>query len=283
MDDSRTISSEFVPGAYLANRHDPFKDPARRWRRCEYLIAHGRRPFSGRDDPATWAAWRFRWVLGRHGAEAGRERLSRWFPELHEAYRFFTEVEPLKRWELEARLLAGEADDVIAGKCGMTSAGVQAYHDTFYAVRPYLHASAYIASVVLAGKACMSVPPDDHETLLKSLGYKLGGQMVDRVLDCLRDPPHILISLEGSDLSALEKLRVRLRTKILMLLETTPASAAPLATWLRIEQRFVDATRVAQGDLLAPIRAMLDVVACLSRGTAASTAEGNAARQTVPA
>ena len=99
----------------------------------------------------------------------------------------------------------------------------------------------------------------------------------------LRDPPHLPASLDGFDRVALEKLRVRLRTRILLLLETTPASAAPLATWLWLERRFVDATRVAQGDLLAPIQAMLDVVACLSRGTAASTTEGNAARQVLPA
>src|SRR5262245_47093663 len=130
----------FVASKHLPNPHDPRKDPAWRWLRSGYLLKHGQQLLS-RDDDATRQAWLFRRALGRCRAEEDREGLARNFPALADAHRRFTTDELLQRATLEARLLAGEGDDLIAAKCGMTTAAVQAFHDTFFAVRPSLHAS----------------------------------------------------------------------------------------------------------------------------------------------
>ena len=274
-------SPDFMPNAFLPDPYNIRPDPALRWRRCEYLIAHRRRPSHHRDDAATWLAWRFRRFLGHCHTQARRDCLARWFPELDEAYRFYAEVEPFKRWELEARLLAGEDDDVIAARCGMTAAGVRAYHDTFYAVRPCLRAAFHVLTVLLDGKSCMYVEPDDHETLLKSIAYQMGGRELDRVLRYLRDPPTIPASLEGLDLAALEDLQVRLRTKIIVLVKTTPPSAVSPATWMWLLQRCEEAVKAARGGgeagVLTAARMVLDVAAYLEdvrRATAGAVRPG---------
>src|SRR5262249_54011047 len=161
--------------------HDFHKEPAWRWLRCGYLLDHGRQP-SSRDDDATREAWLFGRALGRCRGEEDRERLARDFPALAEAHRLFTTDEPLRRAHLDARLLAGETDDVISSRCRTPPAGVTWYHAVFYEVRPHLKASSYIATVVLAGKPYRGIARDDHEAILKSLAFELGGQMVDEVL-----------------------------------------------------------------------------------------------------
>jgi hypothetical protein len=268
MNPSRTETPEFVPTAFLPDPYAIRQDPALRWRRVEHLVGHRRRPFYGRDDPATWLAWRFRRLLGHCHTKVRRECLARWFPALDEAYRFHTAVEPFKRWELEARLLAGETDGVIAARCGMTVGGVQAYHDRFYAVRSCLPAAAYVLTVLLGGKSCVSVEPDDHETLLKSIAYQFGGRELDRVLRYLRDPPTVPESLDGLDLDTLKDLHARLRTRIVVLLETTPPSAVSPATWMWLQQRCDKATGAAQSNgeanVMVATRAVLDVATCLS-------------------
>src|SRR5262249_20919453 len=222
----------FIASKHLPNPHDFHKAPAWRWLRCGYLLDHGRQPLS-RDDDATRDAWLFRRALGLCRGEEDRESLARDFPALVDAHRLFTTDKPLRRAELEARLLAGETDDIIAVKCGMTRAGVRWYHDVFYEVRPHLNVSSYIATVVLAGKPYKGIARDDQEAILKSLGYELGGEMIDDVLDYLRDPPVVPVSLNGVPLPELRRLCDKLRTKALTLVKTTPASAAHPTTWIR--------------------------------------------------
>jgi hypothetical protein len=253
----------FIASKHLPNPHDFRKDPAWRWHRSGYLLDHGRQPLR-RDDTATREAWLFRRALGQCRGAEDREWLARDSPALIDAHHSFTSAVPLRRAELEARLLAGETDDVIARKCGMAPAGVTSYHDLYFDVRSKLQASGYIATVVLAGKPYKGIAPDDHEAILKSLGYAMGGEMVDEVLDCLRDPP-VVSSLAGLDLDALRRLRDRLCTKVLILLETTPASAIHPETWIGLQQRFAEVRRAGRerGEDAAP---MLNVVDSMGSG-----------------
>src|SRR5262245_8260896 len=155
----------FVPGEFLPNPHDPWQSPRWRWLRAGYLLDHGRQPLR-RDDEATRTAWLFRRELGRCRPETDDHRLARRFPALADAYGVFTAAEPLRRWEVEARLLAGEDDAAIAAGSGMTPVGVQTYHTDFYEVRPHLQAGGYIACAVLGGKTFRGIVADDHETIL---------------------------------------------------------------------------------------------------------------------
>jgi hypothetical protein len=228
--------------------HDPWPEPARRWLRAEYLLGHGRRPMR-RDDAATREAWQFRRGLGRCCCgEAGRGWPAERFPEMAEAYAAYTAAEPLRRAELEARLLAGEGDAAVAAKVGMSAAGVAAYHDVFFAVRPRLAHPHYVLGVVLGGGRVYYAPdPADHGLLLKLFGYHMGGLYVDVLLDYFREPLVLPASLEGLDEASLRRLLGKLRTKLLLLATTTPAEALPPEEWLRLQGAMPPIPELAAG------------------------------------
>src|SRR5262245_4864235 len=118
----------------LPHPADPFRPPDLRWRRAVYLVENNRR-LTRRDDSWTCQAVRFVRAL-RRGRQA-EDRLARSMPSLSEAYRVYA-AGGLRRWEVEARLLATEPTDVIGEKCGLSPAVVTAYEALYYSVRECL-------------------------------------------------------------------------------------------------------------------------------------------------
>jgi transcriptional regulator with XRE-family HTH domain len=153
---------------------NPFKEPDRRHRRCQYLLEYSRWPSPTLDDDTIRDYWRFLRDLRRFPGHMNRERLTQQYPGIALAHRFFIQASPLKRAEREARLLARQSDDVIAEKCSLTAAAVGAFHDLFYEVRPFLQAEAYILNIALGPKVHQGLRSDDHELLLKLTGYTMG-------------------------------------------------------------------------------------------------------------
>jgi hypothetical protein len=162
----------FVATTHLPDAHDPFKDPGWRWLRCCYLLDHGRQPLQDLDDAVTREIWFFRRALTCCRTDADREQLAQDHPGLFEAHAFFTTAEPIRRAELEARLLAGSDDLTVAGKLGLSPAAVAAFHDLYFDVRSHLNAHVYVLGVVLGGKPFGGLTLDDRETILKTLGYR---------------------------------------------------------------------------------------------------------------
>ena len=227
--------SVFDPTRFSVDPTDPWPEPARRWLRAGHLLLHGQRALRGRDDDATGEAWRFRGGLARCRDEADRARLAGRFPALVAAHDAYT-AEPLRRAELEARLLGGQDDATIAARMGLSPAGVAAFHATFFEVRPRLGADVYVLAVALGGGRVYHAPaPDDHGLLLKLLGYQLGHHYVDVLVGYFKEPLLLPESLEGLDEAALRRLLGKLRTRLLLLAVTTPAEALPPEEWLRLQ------------------------------------------------
>jgi hypothetical protein len=258
---------------FSAGPTDPWPEPARRWLRAGYLLRHGRWP-TRRDDPATREAWQFRRGLARCRGEADRARLARGYPALAAAHSLYTTAEPLRRAELEARLLSGGDDAAVAARVGLSPAGVAAYHDVFFAVRPRLAHPHYVLGVVLGGGRVYYAPdPDDHGLLLKLFGYQMGGHYVDVLLGYFREPLVLPGSLDGLDEGALRRLLGKLRTKLLLLATTTPAEALPPEEWLRLQGAMPPTPEPASGtdpraSTLAALRAALEAAATLSEAAA---------------
>jgi hypothetical protein len=253
---------------------DPWPEPARRWLRAGYLLGHGRWPMR-RDDGATREAWQFRGGLARCRGEADRARLARLFPGPWQAYGLYTSAEPLRRAELEPRLLAGQGDAAVAARTGLSAAGVAAYHDVFFEVRPRLQADVYVLGVVLGGGRVFYAPdPADHGLLLKLFGYHMGGLYVDVLLGYFREPLVLPVSLEGLDEEALRRLLGKLRTRLLLLAVTTPAEALAPQEWLRLQGAMTVIPEPAAAgtdggaSTLAALRAALEAAATLSEAAA---------------
>jgi hypothetical protein len=219
----------FEPSRYVPDLSDPLQNPASCWLRCLYLIEHGRQPFPTLDDALTRDAWRFLRDLRRCRDDADRQRLAQRHPAIAAAYHLFTQAGPLQRAALEARLLACESDEIIAQKCCCTPAVVAAFHHLFFAVRPHLQAEAYILNVTIGPKVHAGLTPADHEILLKLVGYRMGGRMVDQLLAYFADPPDCSTFLSQLDGQALEKLRGKLLLRAMILSLTLPADAVTAA------------------------------------------------------
>jgi hypothetical protein len=256
----------FVPTRFLDPR-DPFQSPDRRLRRCQYLVEHDREPLAA-DDDATREGWGFLCALRRCRTAEDRERLAHGHPAVAAAHDFTLTAGPLRRAELEARLLGAEDDEVIAAKMGLAPAAVAAFHDIYFNVKPFLRADGYIVNVVLGGRPHVALDADDPALLMKLFGYGLGGPGVDSYLEVLRDPPVVPASLADLDLAALQTLLRKLKTQVLVLALTTPAAALHPATWLRLGRRCGGEHGGGLGDgpavVLGGIRSALDVLAVLA-------------------
>jgi hypothetical protein len=258
----------FIPDQYLPNQRDLFPPLDRRRLRAEYLIEHGRTPWT-RDDPVTWEVWAFLRERARCEGDAEQTRLERRFPAVAEAFRVFTGADRLRRWELEARLLTGDPDEVIAARMGLSPAGVAAYHDLYFDVRPHLRYVGYVTAVAIGRKAYHGLQPEDHDILLKLYGYGLGGYGVDSILNYLSSPFVIPEALETLDLPALKELQRKLMTHLVVLAMTTPATALAPLTWIRLSGSSASFRYQGNDDqpaVLGKVRAMLEVATCFATG-----------------
>jgi hypothetical protein len=244
---------------HLPSPHDPFRDPAWRYRRAAYLVEHGRSPLP-QDDALTSDAWRFLRELADCEDEVSRGLLAQRFSGIAEAHQFFLGAPPLRRAELEARLLANQADEIIAEKLDLSVGSVRMYHDLYYSVRASLEASDYISNVVLRGEVTDGARAEDREWLLRVFGYSRGGVAVDSLLTYFESPPEVPISLAQLSLQELRQLRDKLHLKALVLALTTPAGATTPQAWVEIAERFAT---TSQGGEEEAVRAAISVVARL--------------------
>jgi len=108
----------------------PLRAPGWRWlRACQ--VVENRLRVRVRDDDRVRDAVAFYRALQRCQNERGRARLARKIPAFFEAWLVYQQSS-LKRWELEARLLANEETDAIVRKCGLSANAVEVFHDTEY-------------------------------------------------------------------------------------------------------------------------------------------------------
>src|SRR5208282_381520 len=194
----------------------------------------GCQPSPRYDDEITQQAWQFFHSLSYSQDNKSRQLLTDRFPAIAEAHRFFTTAKPIRRAELEARLLANDADDqAIALKLDLSPEAVAAYHDIYFNVRPFLHADVFIVLTVFGTKAHYGLTEKDSPLILKMLGYQMGSLVIDEFLAYLHDSS-IPSTFESLGLPELKRLRRKLMLKINLLMMTTPASALPPATWLEL-------------------------------------------------
>jgi hypothetical protein len=219
----------------LLSPHNPFRPPDARWQRAAALLLAGnRQPSQTEDDSQTWLAWDFLKDLTACRTDADRDLLASRYPAVAGAHQVFAAAGSLRRAELEARLLASQADEVIAGRCGLTPEVVGAYHDLFYAVRPCLSAQGYITSMAIGPKVHFGLTAGDHDILLKLFGYFEGSKAIDLLLDYLANPPVVLACLTHLTDAELESLYAKLVLQAKILTLTAPAETADLAAAARV-------------------------------------------------
>jgi hypothetical protein len=230
-----------------------------RWRLAAHL-AEGQGPI-----PRCWSdgwvrrAARFAEAL-RHCRNAdGVLRLPPRMSAIDQAYRLYVGPESLRRWEVEARLLAGESFAQVAAKCDSTPDVIAAYHALFFDVQGSLEACDYIVNVVIGPKAHGGLSEADTEVILKLFGYTYGSPLLDAVLAYYRDPPPERWGDLGPD--ELAGLRTRLLVKASVVARGLPGDGAALKKLAAVREA-LDVIGRGQGQgglgnaLAAPLRAV---------------------------
>jgi len=198
----------------------PLRPPGWRWlRACQ--VVENRLRVRVRDDDRVRDAVAFYRALQRCQNERGRARLARKIPAFFEAWLVYQQSS-LKRWELEARLLANEETDAIVRKCGLSANAVEVFHDTFFTVRPHLRARDWIMNCVMGSKAHRVLTETDQDLLLKLYALAGGPLVVDSLMDYFRHPvPNPAVQ----DADGLAKLQLHQSIRRSIRMRTLPADA----------------------------------------------------------
>jgi hypothetical protein len=261
---------------------NPYLSVAWRWRRSGYLLRHGRQPLPQLDDALTEQAWRFRLERRWCQTEGDWRQLAEAFPDHLGALQLRLGPRQ-RRWQGEARLLAGQDDAAIAACCTIPASVIKTYHDLYYDVRRLLKAEGYIICQVIRWRFGRPVSPLDQKKLLKLFGYNWGGAGVDAILRLFAEPPIIPAHLDSLDLKKLTSLREQLAIKVLVLEMATPAEALTTGAWQQLSLRWravmaaVKTGRADQGTGLSLSQVPGDMLAFLAEGKVESTTAPQAA------
>jgi hypothetical protein len=194
------------------------------------------------------------------------------------AYRLYRRRTSFRRWEVEARLLAGESFDQVAAKCDSRAAIIEAYHSVFFDVQNRLGGAIdYIAVTVIGPRRLSGLNAADVDILLKLFGYGGGPLVLDGLVRYYRRPLAIPERWDGLDAAALAEVRSRLLIQGAILALTAPAEAKGLKKQAALHDALQalaahGATEASPAGLLErPVRAEVDLAQALAASQLEST------------
>lgn len=170
----------------IFDEFSPFRGPVWRWEFAEAII--NRQSCVGpADDRQVQTAVAYRRRLDEHATPR-----SRGGGRVGAAHRLYTAADS-QRWEIEARLLAGESDERIAEVTGTSPEVVATYESLFFAVRERLDATMWILLNALSGPHAMAPCVAEDGLILRWLGWTGGSQVVDILTADMhgRDEPQV--------------------------------------------------------------------------------------------
>lgn len=170
--------------------HSPFRRPAWRWNLAR---DYARR---GLHDRAEFPGWLVETVdflrahrLGKRTARI--DHLTSCFPDLSKAFDLAREKTP-RRWQVEARLLAGQTSEEIAHRCDLPAAVVENFEIVFFNVRDRLEARDWVVCSLIGSPVWQGFGPDDIRRLWRFAGYFWGPVFLDVVIAVTGPKPEVL-------------------------------------------------------------------------------------------
>lgn len=136
-------------------------------------------------DEWTVKAKQFQIEYDRAADDYDRLRLVRRWPALWDArgLRFEADQNRLARYEVEARLLAGDTPERIAARVACSPACVRWYEALFFNVTDRLHHRGWVGHCVIGESAQAGLTERDFDTLWKLFGFLGGPLVLDAVID----------------------------------------------------------------------------------------------------
>jgi hypothetical protein len=155
-----------------------------------------------------------------------RGRRSPLRPELLRAFELYQACDPL-RWEVDARILAGQSDEEVAAATVIPADAVAAYEHAFFDVRRRLEAEDYIFAVAIGRSNFGGHDESDLKGLWAHFGYSAGPRMLELVMAVSLGRPLPEWALREAP-SAADAELLRLRIRAMLIAQTGPLTPAKL-------------------------------------------------------
>jgi hypothetical protein len=130
-------------------------------------------------------------------------------PALVEAVAIRFNANRRRRWEIEARLLAGQSFEVIGQLCGLSTLAVRVFERLFFQIAQARHSRSYIQDRVLGDRAYRAFARDDTEFLWWWCGYSFGPIALGIVIRATDASGLIQFDDPGGDFSVEERRFLR--------------------------------------------------------------------------
>jgi hypothetical protein len=244
-DDARAAADAFV----RCWPTSPFRALDWRWRLAGLIRDGHPGPRRSGDDPWLRAALR---LGARVEPRAGdpRRRRTRQDGFLDVAYRLRI-GDDRRRWEVEARLLAGQDDPAIADRAGVPSDVVAAYASLFFDVRGRLGSTDWVAATVFGRRLYEGPVADDVELVWKVFAYRLGPLALDALVGRPLDAPEAPSAGDRAGASMADRLAMAVAAMTLRVDEESAPKLIRLAARVREVER--EAASRAAGPAFGPI------------------------------
>jgi len=173
------------------------------------------------------------------------------------------EGEPTARLTIEARLLAGEPIEAIAGRCDVSVEAVEVYEQLFFNVSDRLANTSYILFHAIGAASYKGFAGDDSGAVLKWFAYMGGSRVLDFLLG-ERDTPCDLLPTEGHAIPPDEAVRSARIRRIALAAKALPINQSTAMQLVRLyvlqEQLRETPRRSARDVLSAGLDSMLEAL-----------------------
>lgn len=166
-------------------KHDPKRPVDWRWQRAGEIAAQSDTagPARNYDDEPVGTALKFRRALQRAPHDRERFRIRQLMPHAYEAWSLYNDTTDKHcKWELEARILAGQSYDTIPEHICVTPEAASIYEQWFFNVADRMHIPGYITHQVFGKSIQLGLAERHYDLLWKMFGYWGGPLVLDAVI-----------------------------------------------------------------------------------------------------
>lgn len=230
MDGKQVSISTWLPNS-------PFRSPAWRWYRANFIHCHGKQLDRRIDDQSVMRALAFL----RSPQQSTSRTVGASDPDLANALRIFEVSDLFERSMLEAYLLTDEPADVIAQRCQIESSTLTTFHEIFFDVRGRLAAKDWILAQAIGGGPATLFAGVERAGVLKYTALAGGALALEVTAAVMRNKPIPDWVHDRLKLTPHREAEIRLGAK-LQIVVMTAKSVEELIPYLEIHDRLQKAT-----------------------------------------
>jgi hypothetical protein len=164
--------------------HDPYRPADWRWQLATFFQRERMRVTRSRGGKYVAQAKNFAIAWDAASTTADRYTVINEHKSLFEAWSIFMATGSVQngRWELEARLLAGQSYEEIANTAGIPVDVIEVYERTFFDVRSRLNKPGLIVHAVIKPSLTKGISDRDAGPFWKLFGYCCGPGILDQLI-----------------------------------------------------------------------------------------------------